>query len=466
MRYEGPMATAEHPTLLLERFAWSAPDRLELVGRWSGLEIRSAHRAVLVAIVDGAERRIEALEGPRRFVRGSRWSASFPWDPDDGLRVSEARLHMGEALVVDLPRPSTGPRRFGRPRLEARFQEPELKQSGEAVSDAGSLAESPLDLHTRLVRVREELEEARALLEQAQDETAAARRLAEREMERRRSESVRMRDALSTAQSLAEEQFATERRTITALREELDAARSALDEERRAMAALRPELEESRARLEAEREAIAELRAEVQDARSGWEAERQTTAELRAEVDESRAGLEAERQTTAALRAELEESSQDISTQAAAMAQLQRQLAESGDALSAERRQRSGVEERLQELQSGLEQVRDRERQTADRLGAELASTTQQLEAARADLRRRAEETERLRGRVLDAERLNDLVERLTAELTVAQGEAREASELRSVLEERNDELSRATADREALARRLRAVRDALDELV
>src|SRR5687768_17903143 len=114
------MATADQVTFRLERFGWSMPDRLELMGRWYGLGEAGSDAPMLVAHVGDEEHRMEPLPGSVRSERDGRWSASFPWELD-AEALSSVELDMGNGLALELPRPSSNVRRFGRPLLQARF---------------------------------------------------------------------------------------------------------------------------------------------------------------------------------------------------------------------------------------------------------------------------------------------------------------------------------------------------------
>ena len=67
----------------LERFAWSELGRLEVVGRWSGLEGRRLGRPALRLEAEGRRRRLAALPGGQLVPSGEgEWRASFAYDGD------------------------------------------------------------------------------------------------------------------------------------------------------------------------------------------------------------------------------------------------------------------------------------------------------------------------------------------------------------------------------------------------
>ena len=87
----------------LERFTWTEPDRLEVTGRWTGLEGRRLGRPVLMLSIGDDQRRLTALPGGH--LRGSgEWRALFTFDGDPAT-ITGAELEVGRRLVVELPAP-------------------------------------------------------------------------------------------------------------------------------------------------------------------------------------------------------------------------------------------------------------------------------------------------------------------------------------------------------------------------
>ena len=98
----------DRPMFALDRFEWGAPDRLELVGTFSGLEDRPAAAPVLT--VDGPDgpHRLPAVgDGAGPPADGAPWAAAFAW-LEAPVAFDHARLELGPALAVELPGPGQG----------------------------------------------------------------------------------------------------------------------------------------------------------------------------------------------------------------------------------------------------------------------------------------------------------------------------------------------------------------------
>src|SRR3954469_19909979 len=94
----------------LERFELSADERLEVVGRWQGLEGRRMGRPVLTVVESGGRRRrLNALPGGQ-LASTHAWRAAFAWD-GDVTDIEGAELELGRRLVVELPAPRRRRRR-------------------------------------------------------------------------------------------------------------------------------------------------------------------------------------------------------------------------------------------------------------------------------------------------------------------------------------------------------------------
>jgi hypothetical protein len=102
----------------LERFEWTAPDRLELTGVWTGLRARRFIRPTLVLETDAGRRRLLALleHKPWSADDGAGWIAAFAWTGEPA-EVESAQLNVASGIDIELPPPrrATGnrpPRRF------------------------------------------------------------------------------------------------------------------------------------------------------------------------------------------------------------------------------------------------------------------------------------------------------------------------------------------------------------------
>jgi chromosome segregation ATPase len=276
----------------LERFGWSEPGQLEVVGRWSGLEGRRLGRPVLTVEAGGQRRRLSALPGGRLAGTGE-WRATFACD-DDPDAIANVELEIGRRLVVDLPPPRRRRRAKADQSLERLHEERLRREAVEA-----TLAERDAEL----VSLREE---ADAALAEREEEAETLRG----DGERLGAELTVAREALAASEQ-ERERLARELERVTAdlaIRdEELSAAREEL---RRASV-------EAEERLAAERAATTEVREKLATAREEAEstitAEAQQTERLRAELEAAREETE---RTVNAERAETARLREDLATQA------------------------------------------------------------------------------------------------------------------------------------------------------
>jgi hypothetical protein len=281
--------SAAGASFALERFDWVAPDLLEVAGRFSNvpetavtdpvLIIRSGERTHRLGVAPESAPR-PARVGLRRFG-GAQWRALFEW-PGPPRSVDRAALELGEGFVVELPSP-------GAP------------MTGRRVLDVGRRAMSPLTgtdqirLQAELTAAREETEDARGRLREAQELAQRLRQDLEVQRKRRESEAKRFHEALETMRGTAEEAVSAERSTAETLRAELQEAQETAEQTRRDVDAMREELTaaaEARAahdRLEAEladqRRQVADAREELQSVTEDREAAVQQIAALHADLD-------------------------------------------------------------------------------------------------------------------------------------------------------------------------------------
>jgi len=226
----------------LERFGWSEPGRLEVVGRWSGVEGRRLGRPVLTTEVGGRPKRLTALPGGQ--LASGDWRATFACDADPA-QVSGFTLEVARRLVVDLPAPKAYKRR---PReLKALEDERARREEAEATlaerdaelvslreeADA-ALAKSEAEVDALRARV-DELEPAAAALSGVEaerdglrEELAAAQAeaaKAQEKLELERAVTVELREKIATAREETETTITAEAAETERLRAELQAAR-------------------------------------------------------------------------------------------------------------------------------------------------------------------------------------------------------------------------------------------------
>lgn len=184
--------TAPRLAFEVERFEWTADDRLELTGRWFGLRGQRFLRPTLEIEVGGRHHRLLALmeHKPWAADNGRHWVAAFGWQ-DEPVHVTAAELAVGPDLTVDLPRPEGG--------------------SAAPPAPAGD-ADSP------------ERHEARRPRAQVENELAVERG----ETERLAGELEQARAAHAARVEELEQQLGAERETLAALGRDLDAAREKL----------------------------------------------------------------------------------------------------------------------------------------------------------------------------------------------------------------------------------------------
>jgi hypothetical protein len=203
------MAHTAEVVFALERFEWAADDRLEVVGRWEGLDDRRKGRATLSVVeAGGRRRRLHALPGGPEPGEQP-WRAEFAWD-GNGAGLAGAELELGR-LVVELPPPrrrrrrSTESQHTPPPLEDRRMEELELRL-GEAQAELVELRDRLDDEADARRALEHELADSQQRLA-AHDENAAtldAERAevgrsvdAERaDLERLREEVRRLRDEL------------------------------------------------------------------------------------------------------------------------------------------------------------------------------------------------------------------------------------------------------------------------------
>lgn len=238
-----PTAAADAVSFALERFAWGAPDRLELAGTFDGLDATPAGEAVLVLAGATGTYRLTAapgdVSGPP--VNGEPWFAAFVWH-DAPAAFDAAVLELGDDLAVDLPAPGTD---AGAEALEVRSA---------SLPDAGAPAEpstapARLEAEAERLTLQEDLHLAREDARRLGEELERARADLETEREGRAEDAERYKAGLAEIRETAE----------AALKEQADGLSSAtaeVEDLREQLAAAQAEAADARNRIATVREAL------------------------------------------------------------------------------------------------------------------------------------------------------------------------------------------------------------------
>jgi hypothetical protein len=264
-----PSPVAPGVAFEVERFEWTSRDRLELVGRWSGLRGHRFLRPTLDVQVEGERHRMLALleHKPWAPEDGRDWVAAFTWRGEPA-NFDEAELTVSPDLAVQLPAPGGavehGEVHAATPaadRLPARrprsaVLETELAAALAEVERAGEELERTRAMHSEAAkelreRLREEHTKIRTL-ETEIEQTRAGIALAD---EAAAEDADRLRDERDAA--------AAERDAAMVAR---DAALAEADEARSA----RDEAIEKLSGVEGERDALAEARDRARLERNAW----------------------------------------------------------------------------------------------------------------------------------------------------------------------------------------------------
>ena len=235
-------------TFALERFAWGAPDRLELAGTFSGLDETPAGLPVLVLTGSEHTHRLPAAENDVSGApqNGQSWSAAFVWQ-EPPAAFEAAVLRLGPDLMVELPDPGTDDEGPGRVDLPVR-------------SDLGRGAER-VRLEAELLAGREELRQARTAAQRAEEELSRAREDLSVERDERAADAIRFREGLAQMRQSAEEALLAKDAELSEVRGELDVA-----------AAFRAEAESaSQAEIISLRERLDEVKRRLQGLRDMFE---------------------------------------------------------------------------------------------------------------------------------------------------------------------------------------------------
>src|SRR4051794_3633919 len=116
----GTTAAEDRPGIAgfeLERLEWTAPDRLEVAGRWFGVRgLRFMRPALDLHASEGRHRLLALLEHkPWAAEDGEEWVAAFPWE-GDRVEPIAAELAVGPNVAVELSLPGSDGKPAGRAR--------------------------------------------------------------------------------------------------------------------------------------------------------------------------------------------------------------------------------------------------------------------------------------------------------------------------------------------------------------
>ena len=311
-------APRDRPSFELERFAWASPDRLEVIGKFSGLSGAPPGPAVLVLQGGDQTHRLPASsDEPAGANDGGRWRAAFNWQ-EAPAPFDVAQLELGRDFVVELPEPGTRRKLFRHQVLEVRRVGPAgegergggapANSGGPAVDEGGGAQSAePADagermrLQAALVQAREEARKVGQALERAQEELARARGDVEAERRRRAEDAERFRQGLASVQRAADEAVAAERSAAAQLGQDLREATAALRDKDAALKQVRGDLaalhERAGKLAQADAEAqrlqsqLQEARTQAGEARDRLQVARQAAVDARAEAERLLGGL-------------------------------------------------------------------------------------------------------------------------------------------------------------------------------
>jgi hypothetical protein len=306
----------------VERFEWTAGDRLELAGRWFHVRGRRFLRPTLDVEVDGRIRRLLATleHKPWASEEGEEWQAAFTWD-GEVADIDAAQLTVGPDLAVELGPPATSDGLQSRRRKavgpELGAARAELKQlRAELERERDERRAEADDLRERLAGAEETGRSLRATLHGTQEQASVAQAAAERrreELERERDAALAERAEIAGELEVARRERDAARGRLTSTESELDALARVRDEGReernRWQSRARDAAAERDAALAARDAAVAERDAAIAQRDAAY-ADRQTALaaaeSMRAERRIARADREAAQREREAARRERE----------------------------------------------------------------------------------------------------------------------------------------------------------------
>jgi hypothetical protein len=266
-------------TFELESFVWSAPDELEVVGRFTSV-VPEEEPILVIYGSDGTHRLACVDDDAWSSGDGDVWGATFGWE-EPPMPIESAELHVGK-LVVELPGPGADAEEpLSIPLGSAADEPPEDPEPAPSRPDEPppSRPDEPAERHREradLAVAHEELAQARAAHAAAVEEVAHAVAQLEDERRGRAADSERFREDIDDLRAMAEQTIAAERRAAESLHAELSALRQdvelaeataeRLTEERDAALARVAEVNERGIQLRSQLSAAEDELADVRDA--------------------------------------------------------------------------------------------------------------------------------------------------------------------------------------------------------
>ena len=294
---DGP--THDELTFELERFAWAAPDRLEVAGEFSGVGEVPLDAPILVLRNGDDNYRLAPLADDEAHapVNGEIWRASFGWQ-DAPVAFSLAELHMGNDVVIELPEPAVKGPSDPRPRLRAKRS---ADTSGADAAEDSAIAVTPADagdppqLVDELVAAQERLVDVQAVIGRAREEVLVARTELEESRLQSAADDERFRAGLAAIRASADDALALEQKAAEEMQERLAQGDSEIGQLRqsleRAEAERASETAEARSQLDQLRAELEETRQDAAGVRTQAETAEAATAQAQTEVTSLRAHL-------------------------------------------------------------------------------------------------------------------------------------------------------------------------------
>jgi hypothetical protein len=275
----GDQATAEQAAFVMEHFRVLEPGRLEVEGRWEGVQGVDLDQSALVLHVEGRVDRVDA-ESVQRTPHT--WRARFDWD-GAAKAIDGAFLEVGERLIVEIGARPSARRRLGRPTRPA-FPVAAASEDGDIVS-----------LHAALAAAQDRLAEAQDETEVAREAACRAREDADRERTRRESEATRLRDTLDRLTEVADEALRAERARFEEQAAEIERLERGLAPADERVKRLEAELEQAAEDVEEAgrlREVVIGLEVSLDDARRAGAEAAGEVGRLRDRLAAARAALD------------------------------------------------------------------------------------------------------------------------------------------------------------------------------